>query len=140
MRTSGGSIILGPVRYFLLQKRPDGHSEWSDVEGKSYNFAQRLPRARSLCKNDVVLFYRPIHSGTPEDGCIYTQAKVARVELGDRGIVDAVLQDFTVYAYPVPLGRVGDPRTNAQHSFQPVSREFYLDVVRLAGAEEGATQ
>ena len=127
------------MRCFLLQKRPDGQSEWADVEGVSYNFAQRLPNAKDLCKNDVVLFYRPVKSGTPEDGCIYAQAKVARVELGDRGLVDARLADFTRFIHPVPLDKVGDPRANAQHSFQRVAEGFYREVLARVGSDEGAT-
>lgn len=127
---SGGPGILGgELAYYLLQKRPDGQSEWDDVEGSNYSFAQRLPNAKSLCKNDVVLFYRPVKSGTPEDGCIYATAVVAAVVIGGRGFVDAELRDFEVLAAPVPLNKVGDPRANAQHSFQPVPRAFYEAVV-----------
>ena len=78
-------------------------------------------------------------SGTPEDGCIYARATVATVEIGDRGRVDAGLTDYVVFK-PVPLSVLGDPRANAQHSFQPVSSDFYLRTLREAGAAEGSDQ
>ncbi len=126
------------MSYFLLQKRPDGHSEWEDEEGTSYHFARKLPNAKNLCKNDIVLFYRPQKSGTPEDGCIYARATVATVEIGDKGRVDAGLTEYVDFN-PVPLSAVGDPRANAQHSSQPVTRDFYLSTLRAAGAAEGTT-
>lgn len=127
------------MAYFLLQKRPDGQSEWDDEEGASYHFARKLPNAKNLCKNDIVLFYRPVKSGTPEDGCIYARATVATVEIGDRGRVDAGLTDYVVFN-AVPLNVVGDPRANPQHSFQPVSKDFYLRTLEAAGAAEGASE
>jgi hypothetical protein len=127
------------VSYFLLQKRPDAQTDWNDQEGDRYNFALRLPNAKSLCKNDVVLFYRPLRSGTPEDGCVFAQATVGRVELGDHGLVDAQLSDYLVFLNPVPLEDVGDPRANPQHSFQPVKRDFYSAVLRRAGGQEGSS-
>lgn len=126
------------MAYFLLQKRPDGQSAWEDDEGISYNFAQRLPNAKHLCKNDTVLFYRPVNSGTPEDGCIFATAVIASVTVGDRGLVDASLRDYVVLGRPVPLARVGDPRRNAQHSFQSVPRQFFLDVLNASGGSESA--
>ena len=125
------------MAYFLLQKRPDGQSAWDDNDGKSYNFAQRLPNAKSRCKNDTVLFYRPVNSGTIEDGCVFATAVVASVTVGDRGFVDASLRDYVVFGRPVPLVKVGDPRRNAQHSFQPVTRQFVLDVLEASGGNEG---
>lgn len=113
-----------PLAYYLLQKRPDGQSTWNDIEGQSYSFAQRLPNAKSLCKNDLVLFYRPVKSGTPEDGCVYATAIVKSVVIGGRGFVDAELMNYTPFADPVPLASVGDPRANPQHSFQPVHDEW----------------
>jgi hypothetical protein len=121
--------------YFLLQKKPDGSSLWDDSEGRTYNFAMKLPNARSLSKNSLVLFYRPRKSGTPEDGCIYALARIGTVEIGSRGAVDAELRDFVWFQNPVPLAAVGDPRANPQHSFQPVDREFYKAVLELAGIE-----
>ena len=126
------------MAYFLLQKRPDGQSAWDDDEGKSYSFAQRLPNAKNLCKNDTVLFYRPVNSGTVEDGCVFATAVVASVTVGDGGLVDASLREYLVFGRPVPLVSVGDPRRNAQHSFQSVSRQFFRDVLDASGGNEGA--
>jgi len=125
------------MAYYLLQKRPDGQTAWEDQEGASYNFARRLPNARNLCRNDVVLFYRPTGSGTPEDGCVFARATVAQVELGDRGRVDAQLVDYVAFR-PVALAKLGDPRANRQHSFQPIARSFYERALKEAGADEGA--
>lgn len=125
------------MAYYLLQKRPDGQTAWEDEEGENYHFARRLPNARNLCKNDIVLFYRPTKSGTPEDGCLFARATVAQVELGERGRVDAQLIDYVTFR-PVSLAALGDPRTNAQHSFQPVNRSFYQRALELAGATEGS--
>lgn len=125
------------MSYFLLQKRPAGDSEWEDEEGLSYHFARSLPNASSLCKNDVVAFYRPTGSGTTEDGCVYARARVADVELGERGRVDAALDEYVEFE-PVPLTVVGDPRANKQHSFQPIARSFYKAVLEAAGVDEGS--
>ncbi len=125
------------MAFFMLQKRPDGQSSWDDSEGTTYNFNQRLPNARKLCKNDIVLFYRPTKSGTPEDGCIFATAKVWSVVLGDKGVVDAELTAYVAFQRPVSLGKVGDPRRNAQHSFQQVSRAFFDQVFQASGGNEG---
>ena len=117
---------------FLLQKKPDGQSSWDDREGSVYSFAQRLPNAAALCRNDIVIFYRPKKSGTPEDVCIYTIATVSNVVVGDRRAVEATLRDFEWFPAPVPLDQVGDPRANSQHSFQPVDRSFLARVLELA--------
>jgi hypothetical protein len=125
--------------YFLLQKRPDGQTQWDDEEGRTYNFAERLPNAKNLVKNSVVLFYRPLRSGTPEDGCVFARARVSAVEVVQGRTVDAYLTDYVGFQRPVPLQEVGDPRANPQHSFQPVDESWYLQVLRRAGAEEGAS-
>lgn len=123
------------MAYFLLQKRPDGHTAWDDAEGTSYNFAARLPNARLLSKGDHVLFYRPLNCGTESDGCIYAVAEVAVVEISERGLVDAHLRNYRPLRSPVPLSEVGDPRRNPQHSFQPIPEEFFVCVMELAEAE-----
>ena len=101
----GRAFILGSqsMSNFLLQKRPDGESKWADEEGRSCHFAQRLPNAKILRKNDRVLFDRPLKCGTSEDGCIYDQAIVARLIAGDDGHVDAHLTDFVGFLRPVRL-------------------------------------
>ncbi len=139
MHSEGDALSWRSMAFFMLQKRPDGQSSWDDSEGTTYKFSQRLPNATKLCKNDVVLFYRPTKSGTPEDGCIFATAKVCSVVLGDKGIVDAELADYIVLQRPVSIGEVGDPRRNAQHSFQPVSRAFFHQVLQAAGGNEGAS-
>jgi hypothetical protein len=125
------------VSFFLLQKKPDGATAWDDHEGESYNFAQRLPGAKNLCKNDVVFFYRPLSSRTPQDGCIYAAARVARVELHEDGRVDAALIGFRWFHTPVALERVGDPRANPQHSFQKIRREFASAVFDASETDVG---
>jgi hypothetical protein len=125
------------MAHYMLQKRPDGGSDWQDVEGRSYSFARRLPNAKRLCRNDRVLFYRPKGSGTPQDGCIYAVATVDQVEIGAGQLVDAELREYVEFLLPVLLDDVGDPRSNPQHSFQPVDREYFLRVLTLAGANEG---
>lgn len=127
------------MAYFLLQERPDGQWAWEDNEGRSYNFPQRLPNAKNLCKNDTVLFYRPVKSGTDEDGCVFATAVVASVTVGDHGLVDASPREYVVFGRPLRLGDVSDPRRNPQHSFQPLPRTFFLGVLGASGSNEGAT-
>ncbi|MEO6398493.1 MAG: hypothetical protein ABIP13_08500 [Tepidiformaceae bacterium] len=126
------------MAYFLLQKQPGGQSAWDDVYGNSYNFAQRLANARSLCENDTVFFYRPENSGTTEDGCVFATAVVAAATVGDRVFMDACLRDYVVIGRPVPLAKVGDARRNAQRCFQTVTRQFVHDVLEASGDNEGA--
>jgi hypothetical protein len=122
------------MAYFLLQKRPDGQSSWDDEEGRRYNFSSRLPHAKNLCKGDTVLFYRPLNSGTSVDGCIYALSEVLSVEISSGSDVNAELTGYKVLEPPVPIDKVGDPRRNAQHSFQPVYRQYYESVIALAAA------
>jgi hypothetical protein len=125
------------VSYFLFQKRPDGESKWDDEEGRQYNFSQGLPRATRVSKNDQLLFYRPLKSGTAEDGSLYATARVAFLEVNGRDVI-AGLGDFVRFLRPVPMASVGDPRDNAQLSLQPVTREWFEAVLAAAGATEGA--
>ena len=124
-------------QFFLLQKLPDGESAWGDEEGSKYSFRESLPNARTLCKNDVVLFYRPLRAGSPESGCIFATATVEAVVLEDGGKVDAHLRDYVVFQGPVPLREIGDPRRNSQHSFQRVNRSLFEAVMTANGGNEG---
>jgi hypothetical protein len=121
--------------YFLFQKLPDGKSEWQDVEGDQYHFAQRLPNAKSVCKNDIVLFYRPSRSDTSDAGCVYAMAKVAAVEIAGRDAVIAELSGYTTFSNPPPLTVLGDPRRNVQHSLQPVKKEWFDRLIQIIGAD-----
>lgn len=122
-----------PMAYFVLQKRPDDQTGWNDVEGVSYRFSRSLPNARAVSRRDSVLFYRPRGSGTEEDGCIYATAVVGPVVIDRDGSVEARIENFQMLRRPVPLSEVGDPRANAQHSLQPVSREFFVATLALSG-------
>jgi hypothetical protein len=123
------------MAYYMLQKLPDGESAWADSEGETYNFARRLPNAKNLCKNDRVVFYRPTRADTADAGCFFAIATVARVEVGDRGKVDAILTDYVLLPSPVPIREAGNPRRNNQHSLQAVTRKFFENILHLGGPE-----
>ena len=103
---------------------------------EQYSFARRLPGAKNLCKNDIVIFYRPLSSGTPDAGCLYGAARVERVILHADGQVDASLIGFRAFENPLLLKAFGDPRANPQHSFQRVARTYAVGVFESAGMRE----
>jgi hypothetical protein len=120
------------MAYFMLQKRPDDQTGWRDVEGEAYRFAKSLPNARRVSKRDKVVFYRPVGCGTLEDGCVYASAAIGPVTIERDGTVEAHIHDFHFFERPVPLTEVGDPRANVQHSLQPISEEYFLNVLKRA--------
>jgi hypothetical protein len=119
-----------------------GHKEGSgyhDVDGHKYHFKTRIHNGKNIQQGDLVFCYRMTDSTEADKGCLFGVGRVSRRKVTPDG-KEAEIYFDPYYALhpPIPLKKLGDPRSGARNSMEKVSAEWAAEVLRHAGLAVGA--